>query len=665
MPHLPGLSTPTRARWQRARPLARHVGVVLLFCIPSVVLLWHAWDGHLGSAATCACGDSGQLVWFMAWFAHALAHGANPFFSPLLWAPHGVNLLANESSPLAGIVLAPVTWLWGPVTATNVALTLAPALSAWSCWWACRRLVRSRWAPWTAGALYGFSPFVVANVRQGHLGLAAVFVPPLVVVALDALLHRQQGPAWKPGLALGLLVVVQLLLAPDVLVMMGAVALVGVIALAAARRPPWARLAYALRGAGVAVVVAAAAGAYPVVFALAGPRHLVGPAWPGLNAFGDSLSDIVASGGAPSASHTLLFGAASQPAANLGLTGPGGAYLGWVVIGAVLAAVLLAWRRRLTWALVAVGAVAFVLSLGSAGFRHDALASVSWLPWQSVVKFPILEDVLPGRFALFTDLAVAVLLALGVDELVSRLGRRRWVDAAVSCTVAALVLVPLWALYPLPAPSQLVSVPPWFSTAGRSLPRGSVVLTYPFPASASLASEPLLWQAQEHMDFVLAGGYVKVPGAGGSVLRRGSPGSAVDSLITLTLQPQTPDSSWKGDPEEIAALHQALSAWRVSYVVVTTTGTSPRYAAAVMTAVTGSLPQVSHRAWVWRLPNGAPGPFDAVAASQALDSCRAEGVVFGALSGRHPLPQQGNRCVAGRSSLSTSTPASLDMPLVP
>jgi hypothetical protein len=631
----------------RLSALARHVGVVAVFTIPSVVLLWHAWDGHVGSAATCACGDSGQLVWFMAWFAYALAHGVNPFFSPMLWAPHGVNLLANESSPLAGMVLAPVTWLWGPVTATNVALTLAPALSAWSCWWACRRLVSSRWAPWVAGALYGFSPFVVASVRQGHLGLAAVFVPPLMLVALDALLLRQQGPPWRPGLALGLLVVVQFLLAPDVLAMTGVVALVGVVVLAAvAIRSLPARLAYAARGAGVAAAVAAVVGGYPVVFALAGPRHVVGAVWPGLNAFGDSLSAVVETGGPPSAAHTLLFGAASQPAANLGLTGPNAAYLGWAVLVAALVAVLLAWRRPVTWALASAGAVASVLSWGSAGFRHDALASASWLPWQSLTGLPVLDDVLPGRFVLFTDLAAAVLLAVGLDQVVRRMRRAGWADALVSCAVGALVLVPLWTLYPLPAPSQLVTVPPWFSTAGRSVPRGSVVLTYPFPASASLASEPLLWQAEDDMGLALAGGYVKVPGTGGHVLQMGAPGSAVDSLITLSLAPQTPDSSWAGDPDQLAALHRALSAWHVSYVVVTATGTNPRFAAAVMTAVTGRLPQVSHRAWVWRLSGAAARPFDAVSASDAFGWCRAKGAVFGPVPGRGPLSQQGDLCVA-------------------
>ena len=84
----------------------------------------------------------------MAWPAWAIAHLHSLFFSGAVNVPHGANLLSNTSGTLVGVVLAPVTWLFGPVTATNVALTLAPALSAWGCFAAVRPLVT-----WKAGAI--------------------------------------------------------------------------------------------------------------------------------------------------------------------------------------------------------------------------------------------------------------------------------------------------------------------------------------------------------------------------------------------------------------------------------------------------------------------------------------------------------------------------------
>jgi hypothetical protein len=655
-----------------APALGRHLGVLCAYLVPAVVVFWHVWDGHPTATLTCACGDAGQLVWFVAWPAYALAHGTNPFFSTMLWAPHGANLLANESSLLVGTVLAPVTWVWGPVATVNVALTLAPALSAWACWAACRRLVASRWAPWVAGLLYGFSPFVVSSARQGHLALALLVFPPLVVLGLDSLVVRQRGPAWRPGLALGAVVAAQFLVAPDVLVMTAVVAVVGLAVLAATgRRELSGRLPYALRGSAVAVGVAAGLGALPLWFALTGPRHLVGPAWPGLNAFGDSLEALVRAGPAPAASRSLLFGAASQPAANLGLTGPPAAYLGVGAVAVALASLVVARRRRATWVLAASGATAWVMSLGAAAFRTDALSALPWLPWQSLVGLPVLDDVLPGRFALCTDLAVALVVAIGIDGVERlltappralrrtpgplavrrerRTGRAPWREVALSCALGAVVLVPVWRLYALPAATQHVALPPWFSSAARAVPAGAVVLTYPFPASASVESEPMIWQAEDTMHFRLAGGYVKVPGPGGAVLTTGAPGTATNTLVTVTLVPQTARSSLAVSPARLEALRRALSRWQVSYVVVTDTGTNPVFVAALMTAVVGDPPRLSQRAWVWHLaPPGPAGPYDAAAAASAFDACRQRGLVFQAPPPRRPLPGGATTCVAAR-----------------
>jgi hypothetical protein len=109
------------------RTVGFHLLALACFTIPAIVLWWQVWSGHPSSALTCGCGDPAQEVWFMAWPAWAITHLHSLFFSGAVNVPHGANLLSNTSGPLVGVVLAPVTWLFGPVTATNVALTLAPA----------------------------------------------------------------------------------------------------------------------------------------------------------------------------------------------------------------------------------------------------------------------------------------------------------------------------------------------------------------------------------------------------------------------------------------------------------------------------------------------------------------------------------------------------------
>ena len=369
------------------------------------------------STATCACSDSGQQIWFTAWPAHALLHGLNPFYSRAVWAPKGTNLLVNASSPLIGLLLAPLTWAFGPVASTNIALTLAPGLSAWGCFMACRRIVTWRWAALVGALLFGYSPFVISSIRQGHLGLGLLVLPPLMLAWLDEIFAKQQRPAWMSGLVLGLLVAAQFLISPEVLVMTVVVAAIGIFVAAILAGISWFRehFLHALRALGVATGISAALLAAPAWFALDGPGHIVGSVWPGLNYFGNKLNDIWAPDSPASDASAGAFSPYGHTLANLGLTGPNPAYLGYGAIAAAALAIVVAWRRKTSLALACAAIGSLVLSLGGTGFRDDILRSFTWLPWQSVFQWPVLDDVLPTRFALFTELAAAVLVAIGID----------------------------------------------------------------------------------------------------------------------------------------------------------------------------------------------------------------------------------------------------------
>ena len=663
--------------YRRLRPVLRHLGVIALFSVPSVAIFWHMWDWHLASTATCACSDSGQQIWFMAWPAYALLHGLNPLFSGAVWTPNGTNLLVNASSPLIGLILAPLTWAWGPVASTNLALTLAPGLSSWACWIACRRFVNWRWAALVGAVLFGYSPFVLSSIRQGHLSLGFLMLPPLILVVLNEILSKQTRPAWISGLALGLLVAAQFLISPEVLVMTSVVSVIGIFVAALLAGIAWFRehLVHVLKAFGTGFAVAAALLAFPVWFALAGPRHIVGSVWPGLNFFGNRLNDIWAPDSLASDASAGAFGPAGHSLASLGLTGPNPAYIGFGVLLIVFLATFVAWRRKAAWALLGSGIGSCVLSLGSAGFRHDALSSFTWLPWQSLVKLPVLDDVLPSRFALLTDLAASVIVAIGIDEARQRLltlkddhGRHeilprratrgraaRWraqvAPVILLCAVAAAVLFPIWRFYSIPTATETIHLPPWFESAALDVPNSSVVLTYPFPASASLASEPMIWQAVDDMHFGLAGGYLKVPGANGQPFTTGPAGSAANSLIMLTLSKQTSAQSWVPKSSDLVALRTALSSWKVSYIVITATGPNPVFTSAVMTAVTGRVPKVSHQAWVWdlRSPPLAES-FDGATAASAFGVCRSMAVLYLGLSAGEAPPQVANTCVSKRLS---------------
>ena len=236
------------------RALGFHVAAIALFTVPAVALWWHVWSGHPSSTLTCGCGDPAQEVWFMAWPAWAIAHLHSLFFSGAVNVPDGANLLSNTSGTLIGVVLAPVTWLFGPVTSTNVALTLAPALSAWGCFAAIRPLVTWKPAAIPAGLVYGYSSAIVTSLAFGHVSVTFLVIPPLLFTTLHEIVIRQEHSARRDGLVLAALLVVQFLISPEVMVMCLLFAVVGLVAvMAVGWRQVRVRSGHALPALGLAV----------------------------------------------------------------------------------------------------------------------------------------------------------------------------------------------------------------------------------------------------------------------------------------------------------------------------------------------------------------------------------------------------------------------------
>jgi hypothetical protein len=640
------------------RRIATQLGIIVLFCVPAVVLWWHAWSGGAASTVRCSCLDPGQQVWFVAWPAYALLHGLSIFSTTWLWPSHGVNLLSNASSPLVGVVLAPVTWLFGPFVATTVALTLAPGLSAWGCWLACRRLVA--WSPacWIAGFVFGYSPFVIENVDQGHLGLALLVVPPLILVVLHEILVRRQRSALSCGIALGLLLFAQFLISQEILALTVMTATLGIALCAlAAPRHAAAAFPFAVRAFAVAAVVAGVTLAYPVWFMLTGPETIKGSIWSG---------------------QQVLFVARAYQLWNAGLydmhltsfpigtgQGPPPEFLGVAVLVAAAAALLVSWRRRTAWVLALVAVVATACSWGAAVWLSpNHLDFVKWLPWQWVTNDAILDNVEAVHFAALADLAVAVILALGIGAAHSWSfwskvpAAVRLVGVVLLGAVVAALLVPQWRTYEAPLTVEKVRLPPWFRTVAPTVAAGSVVASYPFPASAALESEPMVWQAADGMRFRLAGGYVKIPGKGHGVLGTGPPGSATWTMDALTSTTAASAAQFTLTAQELLKLRAALRRWDVSYIVVTDTGPAPVEAAAVFTAATGTTPTISYRAWTWDLrASPAPFPDNAASAAATFSSCRSFTRSLGVVRSGTALPQTLNTCIATAPGTGTGTGA--------
>jgi len=628
----------------RLRRVGAHLAVIAVFTLPAVVLWWRAWSVGAASTVRCACLDPAQQVWFIAWPAYSLKHLLSPFSSMWLWPPHGVDLLSNASTPLVGIVLSPITWWFGPLAATTLALTLAPGLSAWGCWVACRRLVTWQPACWVAGLVFGYSPFVVQSVAQGHLSTGLLVFPPLVLVVLHEILVRQRASVWWCGISLSALLLGQFLVSAEVLAITVVLAVIGIVVTAALNPHRIApKLPFALRAFGITGLVSLVLLAAPVWYMLAGPERIKGPVWSGLHNF--FVAQIFS-----------LWdpGTYRSPLWSTALQGPPLQFAGFGFLIVLAVSVVAAWRRRGMWVIAIVALVATVFSWGGILWLspHHPIVS-NWLPWSWFTNLPVLDNISAVHFSALADLAAALIIGIGLDALRwSNPGR--WLPAAGRIAVlggaTALVMLPMWLTYEAPLAVDTVELPPWYATAAHQVPEGSVVASYPFPASASLVSEPMLWQAEDGMRFRLAGGYIKVPGPGVGVIGEGPPDSATRTLDDLTQGSSPTAQHFSLTATKLENLRTALRTWSTAYIVVTDTGVAPTEAAAVFTAATGAVPRISHRAWVWDLEaHPLRGPYDAAAAAGAFGACLTTTTQLGQVPSSLPLPQTLNQCVTGGS----------------
>ena len=585
------------------RTVGFHLVALACFTVPAIVLWWHVWSGHPSSVLTCGCGDPAQEVWFMAWPAWAITHLQSVFFSGAVNVPHGANLLSNTSGPLVGVVLAPVTWLFGPVTSTNVALTLAPALSAWACFAAIRPLVN-----WKAGAIpaalvFGYSAAVVTSLTFGHVSVTMLVIPPFLFTTLHEIIIRQEHTVGRDGLLLAALLVVQFFISPEILVMcllLGALGLVAVTVVGWRQLRP--RAGHALPALGLGAVVTVAALAYPTWFGLAGPQAVTGVLFALAPISGVPLAGLLVPGpyGA-SANEYIRFGG------YLGRVGPPPDYVGWGVALAGVGSLVAARRRPLTWLLLLLAAATFWLALGAFLISGPAWLGHPWLPWRSLSTWPVLKEILPDQFMPLLTLFVAFLLALGLDALhgayrrpSSWLTRHRSVLAgAATLAVAAVALLPVLITFDTPLRVVPVHTPPYLRDAATRPPAGNVVLTVPFAVSGS--SQPMLWQAMQGMRFRLAGAALKTPGVLGGPVGTGPPGSARRILTDLSVGGSVAPA---GTPRQLATVRNALESWQVDQVVIAGASRDPVYASGFFTAALGVAPVFEGRAWVWKVQRG-------------------------------------------------------------
>lgn len=492
-----------RSTWGRVleRPLLTNLAVLAGYVLLSI-WLWKAVVPHMATRMLGGgLSDPGLFLWWLRWAPFALLHGHNPFFTGYLNAPAGASAMWNTSILVVGWVFLPVTELFGVVVTFNLVCILGPALSAWTCSIWLRRHARL-FPSVVGGLLFGFSPFVIQE-GIGHLHLVWLCLLPVIAMLVEDVVWRSPRPWWPRGPLLGVVVAAQLLISSEVLLMTVMAMALAVIALGAMHPSTVrARLKPAALGLGSGAAVACAIVGWPVVNQFSSGQVIRGPIQ-GLGFVGEP-EDLVR---APAS--VFLHTSASAAFAGRLVGFENGLYLGIPLVAAVvLSCILVRRRRKLVLSAAIVAAVFVVFSFGRR-LRAPSGYSGPLLPWGYIERtFHLTENILPVRFAIVIWLAVSLIVAIGLDEMIERLRGRSITTLSVGL-VAAVCLAPL-----VPVPRNgirpLAGTPTFFTTSEvRQIPQGSVALVVPIPTSAD--DSAMLWQVRSGMRFKQVGGYVLHP----------------------------------------------------------------------------------------------------------------------------------------------------------
>ena len=577
-------------------PPAAHRRVVLLAAVyyllaALAVTLW-LWRDPASRAVAGNPNDTDQFTWFFRYDATAIVHGRLPaLVTTAMNAPQGVNAMWNTFMMLPGVLLAPVTLLFGAQSALTLFLTAGFAGSATAMFAVLRRWDVSGPAAALGGAVYAFSPAVLHSAI-GHYDLQFAVLPPLI---LDVGLRLATGRtrAVRGGLWLGLLMTAQVFITEETLL---GTAMAGVIiaAVLAASRPRAVadKIATLAGGLGVAACVTVVIAGYPLWMQFFGPLPQHGsPFTPDF--FKNDLSSFVVP------SSYLLFHTSASAAAALRYQGHLPeylGYLGWPLIVVLLLAAIAGWRRLPIRATAVACAALTVFSLGGTllfgGHEHPAIK----LPWYWLEGLPLLNAALPDRFSIIADGAGAVLLAFAVDAArpafaafaARRLPRLAvgWRPAAVVMSGAILAVLPM-APKPLPAADVTAPPPGWSAAfAALRLPASASVLVVPIPMSTF--TEPLRWQADTGAPGSLVGGYFIGPAWNGHSYTDGNgtppAGEYLNAIWTYSqaglprsLAAGVPPKASPGSPGYVhvkavtdTKMREQIKAWRVSAVVAVT-----------------------------------------------------------------------------------------------
>jgi 4-amino-4-deoxy-L-arabinose transferase-like glycosyltransferase len=414
-----------RLRVLAARPVSGHLALLACYLAAGIALTWPRAT-YLVRGQLPESRDVASYVWDLWWVPHQLVHLGNPWFTGHMAAPVGVQLGFDTTMPLAGLIMSPVTLVFGPSASFSLLTILMPGLLSYVMYRTARLWLRSQPGAIAAGAFFGLSS-MLAEQDWAHLNIVAgtLFLP----MTVEAAVRLRRRPGRRQAVILGLVLGACLLVNQESAVM--AVILAALLLIPwLARHPGRGRLVPLAIGAVVALVVAS-----PQLIAMAQQAMSGGTGVdPHLLAvtskkYGVGLGDLFAPAQRVGyyGLHQLAAASASSP-----LKGPTAEAMPMFGLLLTVLAVLglaVSWRRRSAWQLaalwlgsawLALGASLYIVKVQHVPFQQtwNGVLVSPVMPYTWLMRLPVLSAFREAdRFAILGLVGAALLAGAAVDWL--------------------------------------------------------------------------------------------------------------------------------------------------------------------------------------------------------------------------------------------------------
>jgi hypothetical protein len=188
-------------------PVIRHLAVLAGYLAAGIALTWPR-AAYLVQGKLPETRDAGTYVWDFWWMLHQVEHLGNPWFTRSIAAPVGSQLGYHALMPLEGVLMLPVTLVFGASASYNLLSILMPGLLCYAAYRTARLWLRSEAGAIAAGAFYGLSTDLAWHAwYQLNLAAGMLFLP----LALEAAVRLTRRPGWRQSIVLGVVLGASLL----------------------------------------------------------------------------------------------------------------------------------------------------------------------------------------------------------------------------------------------------------------------------------------------------------------------------------------------------------------------------------------------------------------------------------------------------------------------